>query len=75
MKDLNTRLLAGQTITFDNQEFHSVRITVEFKHDLRESENGFRITMNNVLVHLSKGFASFEKKLIKIVDEWELVEM
>ena len=75
MKDLNTRLLAGHIITFDNPGFHEVRVTVEFMHDLRESENGFRITMNNALVHVSKGFASFEKKLIRLIDEWDLVEM
>ena len=75
MKDLNTRLLAGHIITFDNPEFHEVEIVVEFRHDLPEWANGFKITMNGALIHSSKGFASFEKKLLKLINEWDLVEM
>lgn len=76
--DLKNRLLFGEHIFLDNEE-HCINVQSD---DFRGAEcyyektlrglTGYVIWFNGALIHSSKTFASFEKRLNKLIDKWHL---
>ena len=81
MKDLNTRLLAGEIIMFENGEMniavvcHFTQGIEGFSINIDHNPSSYCKPLQLEPFHTSIGFASFEKNLIMLIDEWDLVEM
>ncbi len=82
-KDLKEKLKAGEKV-FMNNEAHQISIGDD---DIRQAElqlvrkegrdnwqNGFIIWFNGELIHHSKGWDSFKRRLEKLIEKWTLVE-
>lgn len=72
MKNLKLELQKGNYINFSND---SVFVTIETSYGKTLSGSmEFKIFMNGKYIHLSKTFKSFEKKLISLMEEYDLIE-
>ena len=79
MENLQQRLKQGERLMLSN-ELHQASIGdddirvahLEFIDDCPIWANGFKITFNGMLIHSSKTFKSFEKRLNTLIDKWTL---
>ena len=82
IENLKIRLQNSEEVILSNEIFqqekgqYDIRMaTLEFRDDLPSWANGFKITFNGELLHSSKTFKSFEKRLNKLIDKWDLKEL
>ena len=75
-------LLAGKVFKFDNEEFQvaikndDIRSAeVRFEEPFGCFHKEFKIEFNGALIHMSKTFKSFEKRLNKLINDWHLKEV
>ncbi len=79
MENLQQRLKQGERLMLSN-ELHQASIGdddirfahLEFTDDCPIFPNEFKITFNGMLIHSSKTFKSFEKRLNTLIDKWTL---
>ena len=79
--DLKQRLKQGEVIRLNNEE-HQFSIgdddircgRLHFEECGRSWENGWHIWFNGRLIHHSKTFKSFEKRLEVLIEKWSLLE-
>ncbi len=76
---MKKRLKNGEIILLTNEEFQTsigdddVRVArLNFKDGLPSWANGWTIEFNGELLHHSKTFKSFENRLKKLVEKWNL---
>lgn len=81
MANLKQRLINNrEVISFDNEQ-HCIRTktddirTAEIWHDARGTFTGFKIWFNGEIIHSSKTFPSFEKRLNQLIEKWGLKEV
>gem|GEM_PF-1448054 len=76
-KELKREMLNGNHLEFSNEKFQE---TIQ-KDDIRIAEIwfeprtpfvGYKILFNGKIIHSSKTFESFEKRLNKLVYDWKL---
>ena len=82
MENLKSRLKSGEEIILSNENFQSsigeddVRMAyLEFRDDVPTWAIGFNILFNGELLHTSKTFKSFENRLKKLIQKWNLEEV
>ena len=82
MENLKSRLKSGEEIILSNENFQSrigeddVRMAyLEFRDDVPTWAIGFNILFNGKLLHTSKTFKSFENRLKKLIQKWNLEEV
>ena len=78
LADFKLRLLAGEHIFLSNESY---QVNIE-SDDIREAEcyyentlrsfKGYKIWFNGSLIHSSITFESFNKRLNKLIDKWNL---
>ncbi len=81
MENLKRRLQNKEEIILSNENFQSsigeddIRMaTLEFRDDMPSWANGFSIMFNGELLHTSKTFKSFDNRLKKLIQKWNLEE-
>jgi hypothetical protein len=79
--DLKQRLTTGEIIRLNNEEHQfsigddDVRCArLHFEEHSPSWANGWHIWFNGELIHNSKTFKSFEKRLTKLIEKWSLLE-
>jgi hypothetical protein len=80
--DLKNRLKQGEIIRLNNEEHQfsigdddvsHARLHFTKKYDWGPSwAHGWHIWFNGKLIHHSKTFKSFEKRLTKLIEKWDL---
>jgi len=81
MENLKTRLKKGFVITLSNENFQAItgdddiRMATLIQRQNHSWANGFSIEFNGEMVHTSKTFNSFEKRLNKLIEKWNLEEV
>jgi len=82
MENLKRRLLNGEEVVLSNENFQSrigeddIRMAyLEFRDDVPSWAIGFNILFNGELLHTSKTFKSFDNRLKKLVQKWNLEEV
>jgi hypothetical protein len=81
MENLKKRLKYGYVITLSNESFQEsvgqddVRIAELRQRQNHSWANGFIIEFNGEIIHHSKTFNSFEKRLNKLIEKWNLEEV
>ncbi len=80
--DLKNRLKRGEVVMLSNEKFQSsigdddIRLaTLKFEDDRPSWASGFSIVFNGELLHLSKTFKSFDNRLKKLIQKWNLEEI
>jgi hypothetical protein len=81
MENLKNRLKEGFVITLTNESFQErigdddVRFAEIRQRQNHSWANGFIIEFNGKNIHHSKTFNSFEKRLNKLIEKWNLEEV
>ena len=81
MKNLKNRLKKEFVITLSNERFQEsignddIRIAELRQIQDHSWANGFTIEFNGEVLHSSKTFSSFQKRLNKLIEKWNLEEI
>ena len=81
MENLKNRLKEGWVITLSNEDFQAsigdddIRMATLIQRQNHSWANGFSIEFNGKIIHVCKTFNSFEKRLNKLIEKWNLEEV
>lgn len=78
---MKEKLLKGEMIRMSNEEYQTsiggddIRIAeISFEESV-DSKEYYKIFFNGCLIHMSKTFKPFEKRLKQLVEKWNLKEI
>lgn len=80
MRPTKNQLLTGQIFQFDNEKWCIENENDDFRgaevffssNQLSGWDRGFKIWFNGKLIHSSKTFESMDKRLQKLISDWNL---